>query len=70
MHIHPGNGINMLGLILIRYGTEAQREQFLGPIMRDEMIWAQGYSEPQAGSELAGLQVLVEVTDDPFIING
>lgn len=70
VHIHRSNGINMLGPILIRYGTEAQREKFLGPIKRNEMIWAQGYSEPQAGSDLAALQVHAEATDDHFIING
>ena len=63
-------GLDMLGPILIKYGTEQQRERFLGPILRDEMIWAQGYSEPEAGSDLASLQLRAEVRDDEFVING
>ncbi|MCZ6841448.1 MAG: acyl-CoA dehydrogenase family protein, partial [SAR324 cluster bacterium] len=68
--IHRNNGINMLGPILIRYGTQKQQAQFLGPIKRNEMVWAQGYSEPQAGSDLAGLQIRADVTEDGFVING
>lgn len=70
VHIHRSNGINMLGPILIRYGTAEQQKQFLEPIKRNEMVWAQGYSEPQAGSDLAGLQVSAEVGDEHFIVNG
>ena len=63
-------GLDMLGPILIRYGTDAQKERFLGPILRQEMIWAQGYSEPGAGSDLASLQLNAKVTDDGFVLNG
>ena len=63
-------GLDMMGPILFRYGTEEQRERFLAPILRSEIIWAQGYSEPEAGSDLAALKLKAEVTDDGYILNG
>ena len=63
-------GLDMLGPILIRYGTPQQQQRFLGPILRGETIWAQGYSEPQAGSDLAALQLSAQVREDGFILNG
>ena len=67
-------GLDMLGPILIAYGTAAQRERFLGPILNREMTWAQGYSEPEAGSDLAGLQLRASLagseTDAGFVLNG
>lgn len=63
-------GLDMLGPILIRYGTEAQKARFLQPIISGEMIWAQGYSEPQAGSDLAALQLRARVEDDGFVLDG
>jgi len=63
-------GLDMLGPILIRYGTPEQQQRFLDPILRSEMIWAQGYSEPGAGSDLAALQLRADVTENGFILNG
>jgi hypothetical protein len=63
-------GLDMLGPILIRYGTQAQQERHLGPILRNEITWAQGYSEPQAGSDLASLQLRADVVADGFVLNG
>ncbi len=63
-------GLDMLGPILIKYGTPRQQERFLNAILRDEIIWAQGYSEPEAGSDLAALQLRAEVREDEFVING
>jgi alkylation response protein AidB-like acyl-CoA dehydrogenase len=63
-------GLDMLGPILIKYGTPAQRERFLEPIRNNTMIWAQGYSEPEAGSDLASLQLRADVQDDRFVLNG
>ena len=63
-------GLDMLGPILIAYGTDAQRKRFLGPILNSEMTWAQGYSEPGAGSDLASLQLRAEVTGEGFVLNG
>jgi len=63
-------GIDMLGPILMKYGTPKQMEQFLGPTARNEIVWAQGYSEPQAGSDLANLALKAEVTDEGYVLNG
>jgi alkylation response protein AidB-like acyl-CoA dehydrogenase len=63
-------GLEMLGPILMAYGTEGQKERFLGPTLRGEIKWCQGYSEPQAGSDLASLALKATVTDDEIILNG
>ena len=63
-------GIWMLGPALLKYGTEAQKKQYLPPIVRGEIRWCQGYSEPNAGSDLASLQTRVEDMGDHFIVNG
>jgi len=53
-------GISMLGPALLKYGSEAQKQAFLPPIVRGEIRWCQGYSEPNAGSDLASLQTKSE----------
>ncbi len=63
-------GISMLGPALLRYGTEAQKREHLPPIARGEIRWCQGYSEPGAGSDLAGLQTSAEDAGDHFVVNG
>ena len=63
-------GISMLGPALLKYGTEAQKTRFLTEIARGEIRWCQGYSEPGAGSDLAGLQTRAEDAGDHWIING
>ena len=66
----PDMGLTMVGPLLIRYGTEEQRAQYLPRILSGDHIWAQGYSEPNAGSDLASLRT--EAVDDgaDFIVNG
>lgn len=63
-------GISMLGPPLLKYGTEAQKKQHLPAIARGEIRWAQGYSEPNAGSDLASLQMRADDMGDHFIVNG
>jgi acyl-CoA dehydrogenase len=63
-------GISMLGPALLKYGTEAQKQRFLPEIARGEIRWCQGYSEPGAGSDLAGLQTSAEDRGDHFLVNG
>ena len=63
-------GISMLGPPLLKYGTEAQKQQHLPRIARGEIRWAQGYSEPNAGSDLASLQMRADDMGDHFIVNG
>jgi acyl-CoA dehydrogenase len=63
-------GISMLGPALLKFGSEEQKQQHLPPIVRGEIRWAQGYSEPNAGSDLASLQARCEDRGDHFILNG
>jgi alkylation response protein AidB-like acyl-CoA dehydrogenase len=66
----PTQGLNNIGPILIEFGTEAQKERHLPPIIRGDVIWAQGYSEPGAGSDLASLSTRAVLDNDRFIVNG
>ncbi|HEY0628167.1 MAG TPA: acyl-CoA dehydrogenase family protein [Sphingomicrobium sp.] len=63
-------GISMLGPALLKYGNEAQKKRFLTEIARGETRWCQGYSEPGAGSDLAGLQTKAEDKGDHYLVNG
>ena len=65
-----GMGVMMFGPTLLEYGTEAQKQEHIPPICRGEIQWCQGFSEPGAGSDLAGLQTKAEDKDDHFVING
>jgi acyl-CoA dehydrogenase len=63
-------GISMLGPALLKYGTEAQKRRYLPEIARGEIRWCQGYSEPNAGSDLASLATSAEDEGDHFLVNG
>src|SRR4051812_28612245 len=54
--------------VLIRFGTEAQKKRFLPPIYQGEEFWCQGYSEPEAGSDLAGLKTRAKREGDRYIV--
>jgi alkylation response protein AidB-like acyl-CoA dehydrogenase len=66
----PDMGIQMVGPLLIKHGTEAQRARYLPKILAGEEVWCQGYSEPNAGSDLASLKTEALLTGDEFVING
>ncbi|HYG31162.1 MAG TPA: acyl-CoA dehydrogenase family protein [Allosphingosinicella sp.] len=63
-------GISMLGPALLKYGNEQQKKRFLTEIARGEIRWCQGYSEPNAGSDLASLQTRCEDRGDHWLVNG
>src|SRR6056300_491948 len=65
-----GQGIDMLVPTLLEMGTEEQKQAYIKPTLHGEMIWCQGYSEPNAGSDLASLQTKGELVGGEWVING
>jgi alkylation response protein AidB-like acyl-CoA dehydrogenase len=65
-----GMGVMMFGPTLLEYGNEDQKQRHIPPIVRGEIRWCQGYSEPGAGSDLAALQTKAEDMGDHFLVNG
>jgi len=65
-----GMGIGLIGPTLLEFGTDEQKRRHLPAIARGEVRWCQGYSEPNAGSDLAGLQTRAISDGDRYIING
>ncbi|NQV57991.1 MAG: acyl-CoA dehydrogenase family protein [Rhodospirillales bacterium] len=67
---HATHALNLVGPVLIEFGTEEQKAKFLPPILASEVIWCQGYSEPNAGSDLASLKTTAILGFDEFVVNG
>jgi len=65
-----GQGIDMLVPTLLELGTEEQKKEYIEPTLHGDIIWCQGYSEPNAGSDLASLQTKAELIDGNWVING
>ena len=63
-------GISMLGPVLLEFGSEAQKREHLAKIVRGEIRWCQGYSEPGSGSDLASLQTRAVLEGDEYVIDG
>jgi alkylation response protein AidB-like acyl-CoA dehydrogenase len=63
-------GVELLGPTLIAYGNEEQKQRLLPPIRRGEVIWCQGYSEPNAGSDLANVRTQARMRDGRWRVNG
>ena len=71
---HPGTGMEMVGPTIIRYGTDAQKERYLPPMLRGDELWAQAFSEPEAGSDLPSLRTTADLEgegdDAVYVVNG
>ena len=65
-----GMGVTMIGPTILDYGTPEQKKQHIPPIVRGDVQWCVGYSEPGAGSDLASLQMKCEDAGDHYVING
>ena len=66
----PDQGITQVGPIVMAFGTEAQKAYYLPRTLSGEIIWCQGYSEPNSGSDLASLQTSAVADGDGFVVNG
>ncbi len=62
--------LNWLGRAILLFGSEEQRQRYLAPLLRGETQWCQGFSEPGAGSDLAGLSTYGELDGDTYLVTG
>ena len=65
-----GTGLNIAAPTIIKYATQEQKQRWLAPMLRGDTIWAQGYSEPEAGSDLPSLRTTARADGDEYVVNG
>ncbi|HSP37327.1 MAG TPA: acyl-CoA dehydrogenase family protein [Frankiaceae bacterium] len=63
-------GLTFLAPTVMAIGSDEQKREIIGPLLRNEVIWAQGFSEPGAGSDLAALSTRAELDGDAYVVNG
>ncbi|GAA5153407.1 acyl-CoA dehydrogenase family protein [Pseudonocardia eucalypti] len=68
--VPPTNAVGIVGPTLLRDGTDAQRERYLRPMLRADELWCQGFSEPDAGSDLAALRTRALLVDGEYRVTG
>ena len=66
----PNVGVTLLGPTLMAFGTAEQQQRFVPPILSGDEYWCQGYSEPDAGSDLANVKTRAEAVDGRWVVNG
>lgn len=67
---HPGNGPSIAGPTLLKFGTESQKDRYLRAMLRADQVWAQGFSEPEAGSDLQSLKTTAVLDGDEYVVTG
>jgi alkylation response protein AidB-like acyl-CoA dehydrogenase len=65
-----GTGLNIAAPTIIKYATQEQKRRWLAPMLRGEVVWAQGYSEPEAGSDLPSLRTTARRDGEEYVVNG
>jgi alkylation response protein AidB-like acyl-CoA dehydrogenase len=65
-----GTGLNIAAPTIIKYATQEQKERWLAPMLRGDVVWCQGYSEPEAGSDLPGLRTTARREGDEYVVSG
>jgi len=65
-----GTGLNIAAPTIIKYGSQEQKQRWLAPMLRGDTVWAQGYSEPEAGSDLPSLRTTARRDGDEYVVNG
>ncbi|MCU1600960.1 MAG: Isovaleryl-CoA dehydrogenase, partial [Frankiales bacterium] len=65
-----GTGLGIVAPTIVKYGTDEQKQRWLPPMIRGDKVWAQGYSEPEAGSDLPSLRTTARREGDVYVVNG